>query len=450
MVASIDFQIRASPPTVHWQLPRRTARHITPWSSSFMQASRSAILLAILTLGFTLRPGVLRAEDAEAMVEIRNEHGVIVDRIAIPEGRCGAADFGAPEAPRAAGKGPEATIQGTLMIPVAFHVISKSVITNGTTSLVGDVSTSKLDSQIKVLNKAFGTSGIQFFRSKVDRTTNNNWFVMTMGSAAESAAKKALTVDPLHTLNIYTTGLQSGQLGYAYYPWSFAESSYLHGLVMHYATLPGGSMSPYNKGDTAVHEIGHYLALYHTFQNGCAAPGDYISDTPDEATPAYGNPTIRDTCPSLGLDPIHNYMDYVDDVCMYEFSSGQRTRMAWTLRTYKTNLGSMTPPLAALADPTGSPASSSTASNAVVHFLGASPNPFNPTTAIRFSLAREAHVTLRMYDVAGHEVARLLDGTRPAGENQVVFEGRNLASGVYMALLRADDVAVHERIILTK
>ena len=85
-----------------------------------------------------------------------------------------------------------------------------------------------------------------------------------------------------------------------------------------------------------------------------------------------------------------------------------------------------------------------------MQFLGASPNPFNPTTAIRFSLTRESHVTLRMYDVAGHEVARLLDGTRPAGEHQVVFEGRNMASGVYLALLRAGDAAVHERIVLTK
>jgi len=415
-----------------------------------MPASRSTIRLAILSLCFVLCPGVLRAETSDGMIEIRDEHGALVDRIAIPEGRCGAADFGAPAAPRAAGKDREASLQGTLLVPVAFHVISKTVVANGTTSLVGDVSTYKLDSQINVLNKAFASAGVQFYRSNVDRTTNNDWFVMTMGSSAESAAKKALAVDPLHTLNIYITGLQNGQLGYAYYPWSFSESSFLHGLVMHYATLPGGSMSPYNKGDTAVHEIGHYLGLYHTFQGGCAAPGDYITDTPDEASPAFGNPTIRDTCPSLGLDPIHNYMDYVDDVCMYEFTGGQRTRMAWARRTYKANLGSTTPPLAALSDPLAPAGSSSATANAVVHFLGASPNPFNPTTTIRFSLAREAHVTLRMYDVAGREVARLLDGPRPAGENQVIFEGRNLASGVYLALLRADDVAVHERIILTK
>lgn len=409
-----------------------------------MQASRSTLLLAALTAAALLRPAGARADEAAPMIEMRDEHGVLIDVIPAPEGRCGAADFGAPQAPRAAGKDRGQTIEGVLMIPVAFHVISKAVITNGTTSLVGDVSTSKLDAQITVLNKAFLAAGVQFYRAKVDRTTNNAWFAMTMGSAAESGAKYALRVDPLRTLNIYTTGLPNGQLGFAYYPWSFSESSYLHGLVMHYATLPGGSMSPYNKGDTAVHEIGHYLGLYHTFEGGCSVPGDYVTDTPDEAIPAYGNPTMRDTCPSLGLDPIHNYMDYVDDVCMYEFTAGQRTRMAWALRTYKPNLGSTVPPAATAATSTNA------AGAGPVRFLGASPNPFNPTTAIRFALAHDAHVTLRVYDVAGREVARLLDGMRSAGEHQVVFEGRNLASGVYLALLRADDAAVHERIVLTK
>lgn len=414
-----------------------------------MQAPRLAVFLPLLAAAL-LHPGALRAEDSGAMLEIRDEHGVVIDHVAVPEGRCTAVDIGAPQAPRAAGKERDFTIEGTLLVPVAFHVISKTAIVNGVTTKIGDVSTSKLDAQLAVLNKAFYSTGIQFYRVKVDRTTNNTWFTMTMGSAAEAAAKKALAVDPLRTLNIYTSGLSNGQLGYAYYPWSFTESSYLHGLVMHYATLPGGSMSPYNKGDTAVHEIGHYLGLYHTFQGGCAAPGDYVNDTPYEATPAYGNPTFRDTCPSLGLDPIHNYMDYTDDVCMYEFTAGQRSRMAWALRSYKANLGVTSPPLATLSEPGPSPAMSVPAATPLVTLLGASPNPFNPTTAIRFALAHEARVTLRMYDVAGREVARLLDGTRPAGEHQVVFEGRNLASGVYMVLLRADGAAVHGRIVLTK
>jgi hypothetical protein len=79
----------------------------------------------------------------------------------------------------------------------------------------------------------------------------------------------------------------------------------------------------------------HRLLLDHTFQNGCEAPGDGIDDTPAQEFPTEGCPTNNpDTCPlAPGVDPIHNYMDYSDDLCYTEFTQGQAVMMhaTWDL-----------------------------------------------------------------------------------------------------------------------
>ena len=68
--------------------------------------------------------------------------------------------------------------------------------------------------------------------------------------------------------------------------------------------------------------------------------------------------------------------------------------------------------------------------------LAADPNPFSDATTLRFRLAAEGPVTLTVHDLAGREVARLVDGIRPAGPNAVTLSGRGLPSGVYYTRLR--------------
>jgi hypothetical protein len=216
------------------------------------------------------------------------------------------------------------------VINVYFHVINRgSGISNG------DVSSSMINQQISVLNAAFAPTAWSFNLVSTDRTTNSTWYTNCYGSS-ESAMKNALRQGTADDLNIYSCNPGGGILGFATFPSSYQSQAKLDGVVVLFSSLPGGSAVPYNEGDTATHEVGHWMGLYHTFQGGCARSatgGDQVVDTPAEKSPAYGCPGGRDSCRNLaGLDPIENFMDYSDDSCMFTFTSGQDARMdqQWT------------------------------------------------------------------------------------------------------------------------
>lgn len=220
-------------------------------------------------------------------------------------------------------------------IPVAVHVIRQ-----GTGISNGDIPDSWITNQINVLNNSFSgaTGGVntnfRFTLLSIDRTTNSSWYTAGPNTSAETAMKNSLHIGGPETLNMYISNPGGGLLGWATFPWSYASAPLKDGVVLLNQSLPGGSASPYNLGDTGTHEVGHWLGLYHTFQGGCSTNNDYVSDTPAEKSAAYGCPIGRNTCTGSrypGNDPVTNFMDYTDDSCMYLFTSGQSTRMnsAW-------------------------------------------------------------------------------------------------------------------------
>jgi hypothetical protein len=171
-------------------------------------------------------------------------------------------------------------------------------------------------------------TGFRFTYGGADYTDNATWFnALDPGTSVERAAKAATHVGDAHVLNVWTTNGPS-YLGFATFPSWYKRSPQLDGIVLDYKSFPGGSYGDqFSLGKTATHETGHWLGLLHTFQGACNAKGDYVDDTPAEATPTSGCPAGKDTCTAPGTDPIHNYMDYSYDSCYDQFTAGQTQRM---------------------------------------------------------------------------------------------------------------------------
>ncbi|MBU0943457.1 MAG: zinc metalloprotease [Proteobacteria bacterium] len=223
------------------------------------------------------------------------------------------------------------------VMPVWFHVIYRS---DGT----GYVTDERIKAQIQVLNEDYGAmlgsmggdgydTRIQFELVGITRTENDTWF----DSDDQEAYKPVLNKDPASYINVYSTSA-SGYLGYAYFPQDSA-GQWWDGIVLLHAVVGGryNGFSLYNQGRTLVHEMGHYLGLYHTFEGYAACinsytGGDLIVDTPAEEEDHYGCSQTY-TCGSP--DPIHNYMDYTDDICMYQFSAEQANRAVCSLLNYR-------------------------------------------------------------------------------------------------------------------
>jgi hypothetical protein len=234
-----------------------------------------------------------------------------------------------------AAKGGPADSGTVVNVPVYIHVMTD-------TAGNGDVSNQQIDKQMQVLNDDFAgkegrgasNTGFTFTLKGVDRIANDAWH-----TDQNSEQYRRLTRQGgADALNIWLVDF--AYLGIATFPSDYKSSNGSDGIRVYYGSLPGGSETNYNEGDTVVHETGHWLGLYHTFQGGCNEQpqgGDQVSDTPAQASPTSHCPEGRDSClDSPGLDPIHNYMDYSWDSCYTEFTPGQTQRMHNMWTAYRT------------------------------------------------------------------------------------------------------------------
>ncbi|KAI1173398.1 hypothetical protein F4777DRAFT_600691 [Nemania sp. FL0916] len=210
-------------------------------------------------------------------------------------------------------------------VNVHFHIIASSKTEAG-----GWVNDSQITDQVAVMNTNYNPNGITFKLAGTSRTVNAGW---AQGQDTE-AMKTALRKGKYSDLNIYLQQSLGGNIaGICTLPNSVGgQGSYnTDGCQVVTGSLPsGGPHNGLNDGKCAVHEVGHWFGLLHTFQGGCDAPGDYIDDTPYEKSAPQGGgcPTGLNSCPNQpGNDPIHNHMDYTSGDCKTQFTAGQEKRM---------------------------------------------------------------------------------------------------------------------------
>ncbi len=241
--------------------------------------------------------------------------------------------------PSALSTGP---LVGTLTIPVAIHVIYNKAL------LQENISDAQIQAQITVLNRDYSktntdiskvpgafsrlASNMQFqFRiASIDRKASAMTSWGTSDAMKKSSQGGVNPISPTTMLNIWICNIGSGILGYAQFP---GGASATDGVVIGPKYFGSSSLAsgyygaPFDKGRTATHEIGHWFNLRHIWGDaGCG--NDLVADTPTQSTSNFGCPSFpRRTCGnSTNGDMFMNYMDYTDDLCMYMFSEGQKTR----------------------------------------------------------------------------------------------------------------------------
>jgi len=228
-------------------------------------------------------------------------------------------------------------VNGQIEIPVVVHVLYNKAQEN--------ISDAQIQSQMDVLNEDYNLRnrdnnqvpslfssvkadvGVKFVLAQTLRVaTSKKSFNATDGMKYTNKGGSD-AVDPAHNLNIWVCNLGQNLLGYAQFPGGKPATD---GVVILYAAFgrTGTLITPYDKGRTATHEVGHWLNLRHIW--GDATCGDdLVGDTPQHTTANFGCPAFPhyNSCSDHAVEMTMNYMDYTDDPCMYMFSNGQKSRM---------------------------------------------------------------------------------------------------------------------------
>jgi len=239
------------------------------------------------------------------------------------------------------------SLRSAINIPVVVHLVYNAAAENLTDA--------QIQSQIDVLNEDFNKQskelatstsiyknsaanvGITFCLASVDpkgkftkgierkQSTRSTWGTSDIVKFSSLGGLDAW--ESKNYLNVWICNIGGGSIGYSQFPGGSPNSD---GIVIDYRFFGRiGSLKPFDKGRTLTHEIGHWLNLIHIWGDSQCGD-DRVDDTPTHHNANYGCPSVpfvSNSCGSAITEMTMNFMDYVNDACMYLFTEGQKARM---------------------------------------------------------------------------------------------------------------------------
>lgn len=382
-------------------------------------------------------------------------------------------------------------------IPVIFHILHGGVAVNSTSATTGrNLNAAQIASQLTVLNQDFRKTNtnfsttvtqsafisaaadceINFCMAKISPTGTllaepgiDRISVSTKGWTAlpytmnyiESTVKPGSSWDPTKYLNIWILefgGADVGTLGYAQFPTipngtasvsdmaGFGGAANTDGVVFdyHYVGTNGTATTPYNKGRTATHEIGHWLGLWHI--NGDTNCGnDYCADTPAQGSLTGGCPsttggTSASGCSASPNPPgknYQNYMDYSDDRCMSMFTTNQKARMQAVMANCTRRLSLNTSTVCSVTN---------IDENVSEINFEVYPNPTKGEFFVNVDLLNQQDFTVTVFNTLGQTVKEIKQNQSNSGSIKIDLSDKS--EGVYFVTVKSKSVSKTKRVIL--